>query len=145
MGNSTGEPAARTWRYAIIGGVVSIPLTLFVYWQSGMGNDMSLSMVFFGGLLAGYLAAKETDGGRGVGFRAGLIGGLPVFRIGIDIVQGAVAAGGPLWFQGLAMLLSVGLIATLLVLAGIVGYIGAKVGRWLAAKTGRRPATPSTS
>ncbi|MFC6977144.1 DUF5518 domain-containing protein [Halomicroarcula sp. GCM10025709] len=48
-----------TWKYALIGGVATLPFTIGFYWQSRMGSEFSLNMVFWGGLLAGYLAARQ--------------------------------------------------------------------------------------
>ncbi|WP_236639683.1 DUF5518 domain-containing protein [Salinigranum halophilum] len=48
------------------------PFTTLAYWQSS--SEMSLWPVFFGGLLAGYLAQRRTGQCSGVGLRAGLVG-----------------------------------------------------------------------
>ena len=135
----------ETWKYALIGGIASLPLTIGLYWQSGMGSEFSLNMVFFGGLLAGYLAsaaAAETDVSS-VGFRAGTVGGLPGLWLLIDLLEAAIAWGSPLWFRVVAVsLLAVGFTAVLLGFAGFVGLLGAKVGGWLAKKTGVRRTPP---
>ena len=68
---------AETWQYALVGGVVSIPLSLGLYWYSGMGSDFSLNMIVVGGLLAGYLAKRNSVDAKPAGLRAGLIGALP--------------------------------------------------------------------
>jgi hypothetical protein len=135
----------ETWKYALIGGVASIPLTIGLYWQSGMGSEFSLNMVFFGGLFAGYLvsaAATETDGSS-VGFRAGVVGGLPGLWLLVDLLEAAVAWSSPLWFRVVATsALAVGFATILLAFAGVVGFLGAKVGGWLARKTGAQRTPP---
>jgi hypothetical protein len=135
----------ETWKYALVGGIASIPLTIGLYWQSGMGSEFSLNMVFFGGLFAGYLvsaAATETDGSS-VGFRAGVVGGLPGLWLLVDLLEAAVAWSSPLWFRVVATsTLAVGFATILLAFAGFVGFLGAKVGGWLARKTGAQR-TPS--
>lgn len=129
----------ETWKYALIGGIASLPLTIGLYWQSGMGSEFSLNMVFFGGVLAGYLAsapASETDCSS-VGFRAGVIGGLPGLWLLVDLAEAAIAWSSPLLFRIAAVsLLAIGFTTLLLGFAGLVGLIGAKVGGWLATKTG---------
>ena len=135
----------ETWKYALIGGVASLPFTIGLYWQSGMGSEFSLNMVFFGGLFAGYLAsaaATETEASS-VGFRAGVLGGLPGLWLLVDLLKAAIAWGSPLWFRVVVVsLLAVGFTAVLLGFAGLVGLLGAKVGGWLARKTGTQRTPP---
>lgn len=134
-----------TWKYALIGGLTSLPFTIGLYWLSGMGSEFSLNMVFFGGLFAGYLAstaAMETDASS-VGFRAGAVGGLPGLWLLVDLLEAAIAWGSPLWFRVVAVsMLAAGFTAVLLGFAGLVGLLGAKVGGWLAKKTGAQRTPP---
>jgi len=129
----------ETWKYALIGGLASLPFTISLYWLSGMGDEFSLNIVFFGGLLAGYLAkaaATDTDGSS-VGFRAGVVGGLPGLWQVVDLLKSAITLPNPLWFRIVAVsMLIVAFTTILLGFAGIVGLLGAKVGGWLAKKTG---------
>jgi uncharacterized membrane protein YeaQ/YmgE (transglycosylase-associated protein family) len=136
----------ETWKYALIGGIASLPLTIGLYWQSGMRDELSLNMVFFGGVLAGYLAstaATETDGAS-VGFRAGAVGSLPGLWLVVDLLKAGVAWFSPLWFRVVAVsVLTVGFSIVLLVFAGLVGLLGAKVGGWLAKKAGTQQTSPT--
>jgi hypothetical protein len=136
----------EAWKYALIGGIASLPLTIGLYWQSGMGSELSLNMVFFGGLFAGYLAsaaATETDGSS-VGFRAGIVGGMPGLWLLVDLLEAAITWGSPLWFRVVAVsMLTIGFTTVLLGFAGLVGLLGAKVGGWLARKTGAKRTPPA--
>lgn len=129
----------ETWKYALTGGIASLPLTIGLYWQSGLGDEFSLNMVFFGGAIAGFLASaavSETDC-TSVGFRAGVIGGLPGLWLLVDLAEAAITWGSPIWFRIVAVsLLAVGFTTILLAFAGVVGLLGAKVGGWLATKVG---------
>jgi len=132
---------SRTWKYALICGLASIPLTLGLYWLSGTGNDLSLNTVFFGGLASGWLAhgtGVETDS---VGFRAGVIGGLAGLWTLPELLHVVLSAAEPAWFGVLQAGLVVGLFALVLVVAGFTGFLGAMVGNWLAGAFGRRGAT----
>lgn len=40
---------------------MSIPLTVGLYWPSETATELSLNMVFGGGLVADYLAAAEAE------------------------------------------------------------------------------------
>ena len=135
----------ETWKYALIGGIASLPLTIGLYWQSGMSSEFSLNMVFWGGLIAGYLAstaATETNSSS-AGFRAGVVGGLPGLWQVVGLIEAAITWSSPLWFRvGAVLMLAIGFTTVLLGFAGIVGLLGAKAGGWLAKKTGalRTPA-----
>ena len=134
-----------TWRYALVGGVASIPLSLWLYWESGVGDTFSLIIVFVGGVLAGYLASRAPTElhGRTVGFRAGVIGSLPVLWLVGEVVIAASAWASPLWFRVAAVVLLVGgLTLVLFAFGGLIGAIGATFGGWLANKTGAGQASP---
>lgn len=133
-------PRSETWKYAVIGGISSIPLTVGYYWLSGTGNDFSANMIFFGGLLAGYLAKKSGVDPVSAGFRAGVVGGLPAFiwilpqmvRTGTSFAtawSSSVAATVVMAFFGIAVV----------AIAAVPGALGGYVGSWLAKKvTGNR-------
>ncbi|WP_368085979.1 DUF5518 domain-containing protein [Haladaptatus paucihalophilus] len=129
--------SARTFpmKYSTIGGLASIPLTVLLYWQSGMGNNLSLSMVFFGGLLAGYLSHRRQSGETNAGFRAGVIGGAPVLWLSLDLFRTTLGPVGPLWFRVIATMTVLVFIVIGFLISAFIGILGAKVGRWLAGTT----------
>jgi len=138
-------PLPETWRYALLGGLIALPGTAYLFWQSG--SELSLGPVLVGGLVAGYLHTGETSARRSVGVRVGLIGGLPALRTLVDLFAAVPALGGPAWFRVVAGGMGAGAVVlfVLLVLglAAVVGVLGAAVGDWLSRKIGRRqsPAT----
>lgn len=132
--SSGGQGLINTWRYALIGGLGSIPLTLGLYWLSGMGNELSLNMVLVGGLVAGYLAKREDVDIGSVGLRAGVIGVLPGLWFLVDTAMAAVGVAEPIQVQAIAIALMVGVSVVILLVGGIAGIIGAKIGAWLATK-----------
>ncbi|MFC6975403.1 DUF5518 domain-containing protein [Halomicroarcula sp. GCM10025709] len=133
-----------TWRFALLGGVLSIPFTLTSYWQSG--SEMSLSSVFFAAILVGYLAKQRGLRSSAVGVRTGVVGSLPTVWVAWDMVTALAALDGPTWFVtggSIAMLLFV--LVVLGIVAGIsavFGALGGRVGGWLAERNGggNRPA-----
>lgn len=134
------------WRYAFIGGLASIPLSLGVYWQSGMGNNFSTLPIFFGGLLAGYLAQKHGDNPTRAGLGAGIIGGLPGYiwllpQIIQTAMDFATAWSSPL---GAVVVLAFS-IPAIIVIAALPGLIGGAVSGWLAKKVGRTPVATASS
>lgn len=128
------RPLSDAWRCALLGGVASIPLTVGLYWLSGAGSDLSLNMVFVGGLFAGILAHSRSADVESAGFRAGLVGALPGVWVLGEILQVAATVGGPLAFRIAAGLLVICTFTMVLGLGGgVAGFFGAKVGAWLAA------------
>lgn len=136
----------RLWKYALVGGVASLPLTAFSYWQTG--SELSLGAVVFGGGLAGYLATRRDGESNGVGARAGIVGGLPVLWILFDILAATSWLDGPVWFVTSATLLTIGFTLVVAVLgfglAALVGEVGARVGSWLASSP-RGKSTPAAN
>jgi hypothetical protein len=138
-GNARLTPA---WRYGLVGGLASIPLTAGLYWLSETANELSLNMVVVGGLIAGYLAAVGAEQVRAapVGVRTGLVGSLPAIWLVLDMFLFTGSVRGPVWFQTFGagvVLLSATVVAVLI--SVVVGVLGAKVGGWLATKLGHRP------
>jgi hypothetical protein len=139
--SETGPPSidpGDAWRYALVGGLASIPFTALSYLETG--SELSLSPVLFGGLLAGYLARRRTGSLDGVGIRAGLVGGLPALAVLAEIVAASSALGGPAWFVVAGSLLTLGFVVTVAILAfglsAVLGAVGARIGGWLARSSG---------
>lgn len=134
-----------TWKYALLGGLASLPFTAASYCQTG--SELSLSPVLFGGLLAGYFAKRKTGTGSGVGFRAGLIGALPAVWMLFDFLGATSRLSGPLWFRATGTVLTVSYVVMFALLgfglAGLVGGIGGRIVSWIAGSNGQRR-SPST-
>jgi MFS family permease len=98
--------------------------------------------VFVAGIVAGYLA--DTDRRR-AGLLAGLVGSLPVLWPMLDLLAFVPGLSSPLWFRAIAVVFAIGLFAMLVLFGVVVGVLGAKVGAWLAERTGRsRPPAAGT-
>jgi hypothetical protein len=111
----------ETWRYALIGGIISIPLSLGLYWSSCMGNDFSLNMVAVGGLLSGYLAKRNSVDAKPAGIRAGLIGALPGLAWILPQIARKVAAGWSLLPIAVFLCLFTVIIFGIGAVAGVIG------------------------
>ena len=131
------------WKYALIGGLASLPFTTLSYWQTG--SELSLGAVLFGGILAGYLAKRADGEISGVGTRVGIVGGLPVFWVVFDVLAATGGLAGPAWFVTSATLLTVGFTIVIAVvgfgISALVGEVGTRIGSWLA---GSRPDNPTS-
>ncbi|GAA0668788.1 DUF5518 domain-containing protein [Natronoarchaeum mannanilyticum] len=137
----------ETWQYALLGGLASIPFTAFGYWQTG--SEMSIAPVFFGGILAGFLAERRTGTNSGVGVRTGLVGGLPAVWLLVDLLAVSSGLAGPSWFVASGLVLLIGSVAVFGALAfglsALVGIVGARVGSWLAGLGGRGRPSKATA
>lgn len=132
--SSTHPHLSETWRLALVGGIGSIPLTLFLYRLSGTGSELSLNMVFVGGLVAGYLAKRGSANAGRVGVRAGVIGAVPGLWLLFDTAVAVVGIPNPPVLEAVGVALMVGVGVGVLGLGGLAGLIGATVGAWLATK-----------
>ena len=146
----TGPPpqhATTRWRYALVGGVASLPFTTLSYWQTG--SELSLGAVLFGGIVAGYLVERAGGERSGVGTRVGIVGGLPVLWVTFDVLGATSGLAGPAWFVTSATLLAIGFTVVVAVLgfgiAALIGELGARVGSWLAGKRPGRSASVANS
>ncbi|MFC7075513.1 DUF5518 domain-containing protein [Haloarcula halophila] len=133
-----------TWRYALLGGVLSAPFTLASYWQSG--SEMSLSAVFFAAIVVGYLAKQRGLESSPVGLRTGVVGSVPALWIVWDLLTAATALSGSAWFVvggslavALFTLMFLGLVVSF---SALFGALGGRLGGWIAERSGggRRPA-----
>lgn len=139
---TTGAPHSlrenQTWKYALLGGLISIPLVLGDYWLSGMGDYFSINMVFFGGLLAGFLAQRSTADGRRAAIGAGIVGGLPGYLWILPAMVRTGSSFATAWSSPIAasvlMILGGVMVIGISALAGLLGGI---VGGWLAKKADR--------
>lgn len=127
------------WKYGLLGGLVSIPVTSASHWQTG--SEMSFSAVLLGGPPAGYLAKRKAGTSSGVGVRAGLVGALPVLWVVYDVSVAASALSGPTWFVASGLGLTVSIVVVIAIfsfgLSAVVGAIGERIGSWLAGSNGR--------
>lgn len=129
--SATGE-TGRALRYGLLGGVVAMPLTIAEYvllWSS----DFPLTMVVFGGLVAGYLAAQHAVPAYRAGAVAGAVGSLPGLSLFLPTLYATVtqwAVVGILFPLVGASLV----VAFVLGVAAFAGCIGGGLGGWIANK-----------
>lgn len=127
----------HTWKYALLGGLLSIPLVIGDYWLSGMGNNFSISMVFFGGLLAGFLAKRNAANARRAAIGAGIIGGLPGYIWIFPAMVRTWTSFATAWSSPIAATVLMTLAGVVMIGTGALGgFLGGYVGGWLANKAG---------
>ena len=131
---SPSAASSGPWAYALLGSGVALPVIVFSYWQTG--SELSLTPVFFGGILAGYLATRRTGTYDGVGSRVGVVSGLSVLWPLADLIAATSWLSGPTWFvwggTAVTVGVTVGFGLLLVGLAAVLGAAGARIGGWLA-------------
>jgi len=100
-------------------------------------------MVFWGGVLTGYLAKRRGLPGTPVGTRAGAVAGLPALWMVGDLSVFIAGLGGPLWFRAIQLVIVALLLPLIVGLSAIVGGLGGRLGSWLAERRGH-PQSPVT-
>jgi hypothetical protein len=136
----TRASSVQTWRGALVGGIVSIPLTVGLSWQSGLGSELPLVMAVVAGILAGYLASTGSGDADSAGLRAGLLAVLPGLWFVFEVVLAADTGVSPVWLRAVGGTTVILLFTTaLLVFGALAGFLGATVGRWLAGWSGHSP------
>lgn len=118
----------ETWRYGLVGGIVSIPLSLGLYWYSGTGNHFSINMAVVGGVLAGCLAKRNSIDAKPAGLHAGLIGVLPGFTWILPQIVTSVAAE---WSVLPLAIFSTIFAVLIFSIGALAGVLGGAVGGWL--------------
>ena len=121
------------WRVPLVVGGASIPFSIASYLQSD--STMSLWPVVIAGLIAGYW----TGGADRVGARTGFVGGLAVLWIVVEMVLLVPDLTGPTWFLVAAAVGSVAFAGLGLAFSTFLGWLGARIGAWMAEQWGRSP------
>lgn len=125
----------RTWKYALLGGLVSMPLVLIDYWLSGLGDTFPTTMVFFGGLLAGFLAQRDAVDGARAAMGAGVVGGLPGYVFILPAMVRTSQSFASAWSSPLAAAVLMVFMGLFIIgINALTGLIGGMVGGWLAKK-----------
>ncbi|QLG27110.1 DUF5518 domain-containing protein [Halorarum halophilum] len=123
-----------------------MPLTVGQYWLSGMGSDFSTGMILFGGLIAGYLAERNSTGAVHAGIGAGVVGGVPGY---VWILPALVEFGtsfATAWSSPVAGAILMGFAGVVVIgIAALPGFLGGIVGAWLARNVERRRAVPGSA
>nr|WP_255682155.1 DUF5518 domain-containing protein [Natrinema sp. SYSU A 869] len=111
----------------MVGGLVAFPFTTVAYWQTG--SEIGLWPVVFGGLLAGYLYEGPSAVRSRVGFRAGLIGALPMlWFLGDALWLVHVEIGGSIALRSFQTAIAVVIVAAMFAFTGLAAMVGSRVG-----------------
>jgi len=127
--------SSPTWRFALVAGLVSIPLTLVLNWQNPSG-PWDASAVALAALVAGYLAKRRGLNGSTVGFRTGVVGAVPVLWSVADVVPHVLGLTQPTWFTAVQLTVLILAVPVLVGLVAVVGALAGLIGGWLAERGG---------
>lgn len=125
---------SKTWKYALLGGLLALPFTAFDAWQSA--ESVTLEMVLLGSALTGYLVKRHGGNSTATGFRAALVGSLPsLWGLG-EFLLIVPTIANPLWFQALSMVMILVVGGCLLAIVAVFGGLAGRFGGWLAERRG---------
>lgn len=117
------------WRFAIIGALVSLPVTVLVNWLPDSEADIAGGIMIFGAFIAGVIAAKRSTDPGAAGLRAGVLGGIMAPLTTVVTVEGPSIATLMAWPSPYSLVI---LAAVALVLASLFGLVFGRIGGWVA-------------
>jgi len=142
--NGTGPTPgqdARSWKYALLGGLASVPVAAGEYWLSGAGDTFPITFALVGGVVAGVLAERRAAHAGRAGAGAGAVGGLVALGWILPVLLDTAADFAAAWSTPVAgVLIAVVFSLAVLGMAALVGLIGGSIGGWLTTKFGGRRA-----
>ncbi|SDZ78451.1 PAS domain S-box-containing protein [Haloplanus vescus] len=121
---------SETWRYALLGGLLALPVTVFETLQSA--DDISLGMVVVGSAIAGYLIKRRGGNSTATGLRAALIGGIPVLWTFHELVWAIPTTPNPTLFKAVGVVMLLSVTGFLLLVLATCGALSGRFGGWLA-------------
>ncbi|SIR89831.1 hypothetical protein SAMN05421858_4456 [Haladaptatus litoreus] len=134
--NQTNKTSSE-WKYALIGGLISIPLTVGYNWFFEP-EIYSLIMATIGGMIASYLAKRNALRIYRTGIGAGALGAIPALVMAFSPLSDIATkwlGSGAIVFTVIVVPL---VIMAILAIGAVLGFIGAAIGGWLATKFGNR-------
>ncbi|GAA5052443.1 DUF5518 domain-containing protein [Haladaptatus pallidirubidus] len=141
--NQTNRTSSE-WKYALNGGIISIPLTVGYNWFFEP-EIYSLIMATIGGIIAGYLAKRNALRIYRTGIGAGAIGATPALLMAFNPLSTIATK----WLGSGAIVFTfivVPVVAlAILAIGAVLGLIGGAIGDWLATKFGNRNASHPTT
>jgi ABC-type antimicrobial peptide transport system permease subunit len=121
----------QTIKYAMIGGLVSIPLVIGSNWIAGTESYFSANALVVGGFLAGYLAENNGANAPRAGVVAGVVGFLPGYVWALpQMVQTAGSWPSPIDTAVMLVIIPLSVVG----IAALAGGIGALLGGWVTAR-----------
>ncbi|MFQ3293585.1 MAG: hypothetical protein ACI9EZ_000319 [Halobacteriales archaeon] len=120
----------KSWKYALIGGLLALPFTALEVWRSP--ENVALEMFVVGSALAGYLIKQRGGNSTVTGLRAALIGGFPALWILPEALWAVANIPNPLWFQAASIVMSLAFGGLVLILLAVLGALAGRFGGWLA-------------
>lgn len=127
------------WKYALVGGLVSVPIAAGEYWLSGAGDTFPMTFVLVGGVVAGVLARRRFAHPGRAGAGAGVIGGLMALGWLLSALLDTAADFAAAWSTPVAGVLIAAVFGLVVLwISALVGLLGGAVGGWLTSKLGGR-------
>lgn len=124
-----------SWKYALVGAVIAMPLTFVVHVKTGSGIEFSSGTMVLGGGVAGYLAEYNSAYPRTTGALAGVVGVLPLLYWWSTVFQYIPFGYIPIWPNAVSQVARLLLMGAIIFLGSVLaGWIGGLLGGWVARK-----------
>ncbi|EMA39097.1 DUF5518 domain-containing protein [Halococcus hamelinensis] len=128
-GGSAGR--YESWKYALLGGVVSVPFTVVVHVTTSSGIEFSSGTMVLGGGVAGYLAERGAGDAGFTGALAGAIGSLPLLRWWSTTFAYIPFRYVP-WTEVPSRIAYLSVLSLVVFLGSVLaGWLGGRLGGWL--------------
>jgi hypothetical protein len=124
-----------TWTYALVGGLLALPFTALDVWRSP--ETVPVGAVVVGSVFAGYLIKRRDGNSTATGFRAGLIGGIPILWALSELLQGIANIPNPPWFQAVSTVVALVVGGLMVLTVAGFGALAGRFGGWVAERRGR--------
>jgi hypothetical protein len=128
-----------TWRFAILGALVSLPITVVVNWLPDSRATIGGGIMILGAFIAGVVAATRSTDSGAAGLRAGLIAA--VVSVVTFVVTGGTTVAWPL-SRVVFFVFASGLV---LCVVPVFGLVCGRVGGWIVNTVASRSKTDGSA
>ena len=122
------------WTYALIGGLLALPLTALDVWRSP--ENIALGAVVVGSVSTGYLIKRRGGNSTATGLRTALIGMIPALWALKELLWTVTGIPNPPWFRAVSIAVALAFGGLLLAVMAISGALAGRFGGWLAEQSG---------
>ncbi|RDI70286.1 DUF5518 domain-containing protein [Halopelagius longus] len=132
------------WRFALVGALASLPVTVVLNRLPNSEADVTGGIMVVGAFVAGVAAASRSTDADAAGVRAGLLAGAVAVLTPVATAGGSAVGGTAIPFPPSRVAIFAAMSAVALALSSIFGLVFGRIGGWVVtALATRRTADPS--
>ncbi|WP_435365808.1 DUF5518 domain-containing protein [Haloarchaeobius sp. DYHT-AS-18] len=126
------RPLSIAWRFAILGALVSLPITIVVNWLPDSEATIGGGIMTLGAFVAGVLAAIRSRDSSAAGFRTGFLAAV------VGVLTSILTGGSPAAWPTSKVVFFVLASGLVLCVAPFFGLVCGRAGGWMANTVGSR-------